>query len=121
MCLNVSAVDGVYSERNCSYQDVLNHLNLTKTNELYSMTRPDKNYKQPTEIFLAVLLYAILDVVSGSSFKIFVNLSNDTDHFDQNWTVCIYFYFNWLPNSCSTVYLTDCHNNSCTLTHARIN
>ncbi|XP_044194629.1 5-hydroxytryptamine receptor 3A-like isoform X2 [Thunnus albacares] len=55
--------DGVYSERNCSYQDVLNHLNLTKNNELYSMTRPVKNYKQPTRVSLEVLLYAILDVV----------------------------------------------------------
>ncbi|XP_067432642.1 5-hydroxytryptamine receptor 3A-like isoform X1 [Thunnus thynnus] len=55
--------DGVYSERNCCYQDVLNHLNLTKNNELYSMTRPVKNYKQPTRVSLEVLLYAILDVV----------------------------------------------------------
>ncbi|KAM9837906.1 LOW QUALITY PROTEIN: 5-hydroxytryptamine receptor 3A-like [Aulostomus maculatus] len=56
-------VDGVSSERDCSYQDVLNHLNLTKTNELYHMTRPVKNYKRPTEVSLEVLLYAILDVV----------------------------------------------------------
>ncbi|XP_070783700.1 5-hydroxytryptamine receptor 3A-like [Enoplosus armatus] len=55
--------DGVYPERNCSYQDVLNHLKLTKNNELYSMTRPVKNYKRPTRVFLEVLLYAILDVV----------------------------------------------------------
>ncbi|XP_062298245.1 5-hydroxytryptamine receptor 3A-like [Scomber scombrus] len=55
--------DGVYSERNCSYQDVLTHLNLTQNNELYSMTRPVKNYKQPTRVSLEVALYAILDVV----------------------------------------------------------
>ncbi|XP_038551093.1 5-hydroxytryptamine receptor 3A-like [Micropterus salmoides] len=54
---------GVFPERNCSYQDVLNHLNLTKNNELYSMTRPVKNYKCPTHVYLEVLLYAILDVV----------------------------------------------------------
>ncbi|KAF3853808.1 hypothetical protein F7725_014496 [Dissostichus mawsoni] len=55
--------DGVLPENNCSYQDVLNHLQLTKTNELYSMTRPVKNYKRPTRVSLEVLLYAILDVV----------------------------------------------------------
>ncbi|XP_010783487.1 5-hydroxytryptamine receptor 3C-like, partial [Notothenia coriiceps] len=54
--------DGVLPENNCSYQDVLNHLQLTKTNELYSMTRPVKNYKRPTQVSLEVLLYAILDV-----------------------------------------------------------
>jgi len=62
---DVSAAGGVDSERHCSYQDVLSHLNLTKNKELYSMTRPVKNYKRPTLISLEVLLYAILDVVSG--------------------------------------------------------
>ncbi|XP_050925213.1 5-hydroxytryptamine receptor 3A [Lates calcarifer] len=55
-----SAVES--SETVCSYQDVLNYLNLTKSNELYSMTRPVKDYKQPTTVSLHVLLYAILDV-----------------------------------------------------------
>ena len=56
------------SEKVCSYQDVLNYLNLTKANEMFSLTRPVKDYKKPTEVFLEVLLYAILDVVSGWSF-----------------------------------------------------
>lgn len=68
MCLDVYAVDGVHPQDNCSYQDVLNYLNLSKDNELYSMTRPVKNYKHPTYVYLEVLLYAILDVVSGWSF-----------------------------------------------------
>ncbi|XP_059181183.1 5-hydroxytryptamine receptor 3A-like [Centropristis striata] len=55
-----TAVDG---ESTCSYQDVLNYLNLTKNNELYSMTRPVKDYTHPTQVSLEVLLYAILDVV----------------------------------------------------------
>lgn len=59
------AVDGESSEKVCSYQDVLNYLNLTKSNELFSMTRPVKDYKQPTRVSLELLLYAILDVVSG--------------------------------------------------------
>ncbi|GLD70923.1 5-hydroxytryptamine receptor 3A-like protein [Lates japonicus] len=56
--------DGAYSQDNCSYQDVLNYLNLTKNNELYFMTRPVKNYKHSTEVQLEVLLYAILDVIN---------------------------------------------------------
>ncbi|XP_032429582.1 5-hydroxytryptamine receptor 3A-like [Xiphophorus hellerii] len=55
--------DEINSEQNCSYQDVLNYLNLSSNNELYSMTRPVKNYKNPTLVSLEVLLYAILDVV----------------------------------------------------------
>ncbi|XP_041819281.1 5-hydroxytryptamine receptor 3A-like [Chelmon rostratus] len=57
-----TVVYGQAPERVCSYQDVLNYLNLTKDNELFSMTRPVKDYKQPTEVSLEVLLYAILDV-----------------------------------------------------------
>ncbi|XP_013862420.1 5-hydroxytryptamine receptor 3A [Austrofundulus limnaeus] len=55
--------DEVHAEQICSYQEVLNYLNITKDNELYSMTRPVKNYKHPTQVSLEVLLYAILDVV----------------------------------------------------------
>lgn len=62
------AVDGDSSQIPCSYQDVLNFLNLTKGNELYSMTRPVKDFTQPTAVSLELLLYAILDVVSGLSF-----------------------------------------------------
>ncbi|XP_051274678.1 5-hydroxytryptamine receptor 3A-like isoform X2 [Dicentrarchus labrax] len=54
--------DGESSERNCTYQDVLNHLNFTKNKELFSMIRPVKNYKQPTDVYVTVLPYAILDV-----------------------------------------------------------
>lgn len=59
------AVNGESYEKVCSYQDVLNYLNLTKSNELFFMTRPVKDYRQPTQVSLEVLLYAILDVVSG--------------------------------------------------------
>uniref|UniRef100_A0A3Q1CI50 Uncharacterized protein n=2 Tax=Amphiprion ocellaris TaxID=80972 RepID=A0A3Q1CI50_AMPOC len=60
--LLIRAADGESSEKVCSYQDVLNHLNLTKDNELFSMTRPIKDYKRSTEVSLELLLYAILDV-----------------------------------------------------------
>ncbi|XP_056898002.1 5-hydroxytryptamine receptor 3A-like isoform X2 [Takifugu flavidus] len=55
--------EGVHPQNNCSYQEVLDHLKITKSNELYYMTRPVKNYKRPTLVSLEVLLYAILDVV----------------------------------------------------------
>ncbi|XP_076616555.1 5-hydroxytryptamine receptor 3A-like [Chaetodon auriga] len=53
---------GKTPQKVCSYQDVLNYLNLTKNNELFFMTRPVKDHKQTTKVFLEVLLYAILDV-----------------------------------------------------------
>ncbi|XP_047465579.1 5-hydroxytryptamine receptor 3A-like [Mugil cephalus] len=81
--------DGVASERTCSYQDVLNHLNLTKDNELYSMTRPVKNYKHPTVVSLEVLLYAILDMVE-----------KDQKFIPYVWTVMRWHneYISWDPN-----------------------
>uniref|UniRef100_H3CMN6 Uncharacterized protein n=1 Tax=Tetraodon nigroviridis TaxID=99883 RepID=H3CMN6_TETNG len=54
---------GVDPEDNCSHQEVLDHLQLTKSNELFHMTRPVKHHKHPTEVSLEVLLFAILDVV----------------------------------------------------------
>ncbi|XP_054455505.1 5-hydroxytryptamine receptor 3A-like [Anoplopoma fimbria] len=81
--------DGVYSERHCSYQDVLNHLNLTQNKELYSMTRPVKNYKRPTLVYLEVLLYAILDVVE-----------KEQKFIPYVWTVMRWHneYISWDPN-----------------------
>uniref|UniRef100_UPI0037E7091E 5-hydroxytryptamine receptor 3A-like n=1 Tax=Semicossyphus pulcher TaxID=241346 RepID=UPI0037E7091E len=46
---------------NRTYQDIIAHLNLTSKKDL-SMTRPAKNAAEPTEVELAVLLYAILEV-----------------------------------------------------------
>ncbi|XP_037546870.1 5-hydroxytryptamine receptor 3A-like [Nematolebias whitei] len=55
-------VYGDTSEKVCSYQDVLDYLKLTKSSELFSMTRPVKDFTNPTVVALEVLLYAILDV-----------------------------------------------------------
>ncbi|XP_061612214.1 acetylcholine receptor subunit beta-like isoform X3 [Phyllopteryx taeniolatus] len=52
----------VSSERVCSYHEVLDHLNMSTLNSLYSMTRPVKDYRKPTVVSLEVILYAILDV-----------------------------------------------------------
>ncbi|XP_015237479.1 PREDICTED: 5-hydroxytryptamine receptor 3A-like [Cyprinodon variegatus] len=81
--------DGVHCERNCSYQDVLNYLNLSSNNELYSLTRPVRNYKNPTFVSLEVLLYAILDVVE-----------KDQKFIPYVWTVTRWNneYISWDPN-----------------------
>ncbi|XP_028332540.1 5-hydroxytryptamine receptor 3A-like isoform X2 [Gouania willdenowi] len=73
----------------CSYQDVLNYLNLTRNNELYTMTRPVKNYRHPTDVSLEVLLYAILDVVE-----------KDQKFIPYVWTVTKWQneYISWNPN-----------------------
>lgn len=63
------AAHGEQMAGKCSYQDVLNHLNLSRNNELFSMSRPVKDYKQPTQVTLELLLYAILDVVSVKHCK----------------------------------------------------
>lgn len=66
--LYLSTADGLPRLSNCSYQAVLNHLELTRENELYSMTRPVQDHNRTTWVNLEVVLYAILDVVSCSSF-----------------------------------------------------
>ncbi|XP_067344457.1 5-hydroxytryptamine receptor 3A-like [Channa argus] len=54
--------DAASSEENCSYQDVLNYLNLTKSNEDFFMTRPVKNHRNATQLRVDMVLYAILDM-----------------------------------------------------------
>ncbi|XP_067344507.1 5-hydroxytryptamine receptor 3A-like [Channa argus] len=54
--------DTTSSEENCSYQDVLNYLNLTKSNEHFFMTRPVKNHRNATQLRVDMVLYAILDM-----------------------------------------------------------
>lgn len=73
----VFSVDGVLSEGNCSYYDVLKHLKLMENKNLLTLVRPVKNHTEPTKVHLDMLLYAILDVVSfkdatvldGSGFR----------------------------------------------------
>lgn len=56
------------AESRCSYQDLLDHLNLSRSNELFSLTRPVRDHRQPTVVSVELLLYAILDVVSADTF-----------------------------------------------------
>ncbi|KAM4715214.1 5-hydroxytryptamine receptor 3A-like [Anableps anableps] len=58
----LEVVDVASSEKVCSYQDVLNYLNLNRGNELFSLTRPVRDFTIPTKVYLEIFLYAILDV-----------------------------------------------------------
>lgn len=63
----------------CSYQDVLDHLNLTRDNGLYSLSRPVLDHTQTTLVELDVILYAILAVVgpaSAAGAAVLLNLSD---------------------------------------------
>ncbi|XP_024865961.1 5-hydroxytryptamine receptor 3A-like [Kryptolebias marmoratus] len=51
-----------YKGRVCSYEDVLNYLNLIKDDKKSIMSRPVKDHKITTTIHLQMLIYAILDV-----------------------------------------------------------
>lgn len=51
----------------CSYQDILDYLNLTKENSVFKVTRPVLDYTHPTIVELDIILYAILAVV-GADF-----------------------------------------------------
>ncbi|XP_031698695.1 5-hydroxytryptamine receptor 3A-like [Anarrhichthys ocellatus] len=55
--------DGSSSDKVCSYQDVVDYLNLTADNSVFKMTRPVLDYKHPTVVQLDILLYAILAVI----------------------------------------------------------
>ncbi|XP_060900076.1 5-hydroxytryptamine receptor 3A-like [Labrus mixtus] len=48
-------------ESKCTHAAIINELNLTDK-VMFSYTRPAKNYSKPTEVFLDVHLYAILDI-----------------------------------------------------------
>ncbi|XP_074476253.1 5-hydroxytryptamine receptor 3A-like [Sebastes fasciatus] len=61
MCPDVFTVEAKSSNGCCRHLDVLEHLNLTKNNELFSMTRPG-SAESPTKVHLDVLLYAILEM-----------------------------------------------------------
>ncbi|KAM6899197.1 5-hydroxytryptamine receptor 3A-like [Lycodopsis pacificus] len=55
--------DGSSSDKVCSYQDVVDYLNLTADNSAFKMTRPVLDYKHPTVVQLDIVLYAILAVI----------------------------------------------------------
>ncbi|TNN03225.1 hypothetical protein fugu_000254 [Takifugu bimaculatus] len=54
--------DAVTLKKVCSYQDVLDHLNLTTDNNVFRLTRPVLDHTQPTTVELDIILFAILSV-----------------------------------------------------------
>ncbi|KAM9336929.1 5-hydroxytryptamine receptor 3A-like [Symphorus nematophorus] len=54
---------GTPSKKVCSYQDILDHLNLTLSNSAFKLTRPVLDYTHPTTVELDIILYAILAVI----------------------------------------------------------
>nr|XP_043870276.1 5-hydroxytryptamine receptor 3A-like [Solea senegalensis] len=55
--------DGVSPKKVCSYQDVLDYLNLTFDNSMLQLTRPVVDHTHPTVVELDLILYAILAVI----------------------------------------------------------
>lgn len=60
----------------CSYEDLINHLNLTSSNDL-AIRRPVKHWTTPTPVFVDMLLYGIVEVVSVCE-HLCVNLKADS-------------------------------------------
>ncbi|KAG7222285.1 hypothetical protein INR49_027289, partial [Caranx melampygus] len=74
------SVDGATSGKVCSYQDVLNHLNLTSENSVFKVTRPVLDYRHPTTVELDIILYAILAVIEKTqTFIPFIWATMDTE------------------------------------------
>ena len=62
--LSPSPVGCLGSDKVCSYHDILDHLNLTRDNEVYTSTRPVLDHTHLTLVRMDLALYAILAVVS---------------------------------------------------------
>ncbi|XP_042364146.1 5-hydroxytryptamine receptor 3A-like [Plectropomus leopardus] len=56
------AEDEVAFKIPCGYHDVINYLNLTTNKELYTTSRPVKNFKDITRVYLTMEIDDILDV-----------------------------------------------------------
>ncbi|XP_077407234.1 5-hydroxytryptamine receptor 3A-like [Vanacampus margaritifer] len=61
--LILSGVGGASPGKVCSYQDVVDHLNLTSSNRAFQLTRPVLDHTHPTVVELSIILYSILAVV----------------------------------------------------------
>ncbi|XP_077357801.1 5-hydroxytryptamine receptor 3A-like [Festucalex cinctus] len=61
--LILSGVGGASPAKVCSYQDVVDHLNLTWSDRAFQLTRPVLDHTHPTVVEINVILYAILAVI----------------------------------------------------------
>ncbi|XP_029934209.1 5-hydroxytryptamine receptor 3A-like [Myripristis murdjan] len=55
--------DGTSCQKVCSYQDVIDHLNLTRRSDVFTLTRPVLDHTHRTVVKLDIILYAILAVI----------------------------------------------------------
>ncbi|XP_061564875.1 5-hydroxytryptamine receptor 3E-like [Cololabis saira] len=53
---------GINFSEDCRFENLLNHLNLTKSNEKFTVSRPVQSHKRLTWVLLEMKIYAILDV-----------------------------------------------------------
>uniref|UniRef100_A0A096LXV7 Uncharacterized protein n=1 Tax=Poecilia formosa TaxID=48698 RepID=A0A096LXV7_POEFO len=67
------------TENKCRYQDILEYLNLTRNNDVLTMSRPTEHYGVRTEVFIEMRMYAILDVREA----------------DQSFISYIWIYMEW--------------------------
>ncbi|KAK0134364.1 5-hydroxytryptamine receptor 3C [Merluccius polli] len=63
------SLDEASSQKVCSYYDVLQHLNVSKNNEIHTLTRPVLDHTKPTDVYLEVAFYAILDMRCNLTFN----------------------------------------------------
>ncbi|KAJ8002197.1 hypothetical protein DPEC_G00177320 [Dallia pectoralis] len=102
----------VLAAKVCSYQDILDHLNLTRGNEVFTSTRPVLDHTHPTVLYLDVHLYAILAVIEKSQTFVpfiwvqlnwknerigwnpseFCEISRVSVHKDMLWTPDLFIY-----------------------------
>ncbi|XP_061666971.1 5-hydroxytryptamine receptor 3A-like isoform X3 [Syngnathoides biaculeatus] len=61
--LILSGVGGAPPGKVCSYQDVVDHLNLTSSNRAFHLTRPVLDHTRATLVELNMILYAIVGVI----------------------------------------------------------
>lgn len=87
-CLPPAAVCSSQTS-DCSYFSLLKHLNLSASQNLLAVTRPVKDWRTPTAVYIDMLLYGILQVVRGNKsicyhhdyICIFFNVFNDNNQF----------------------------------------
>ncbi|XP_022045611.1 5-hydroxytryptamine receptor 3A-like [Acanthochromis polyacanthus] len=61
--LLIVLTDRASCKKTCSYQDVVDYLNLTTDTGLFTLTRPVRDHRTPTTVQLDIILYAILAVI----------------------------------------------------------
>ncbi|XP_029954725.1 5-hydroxytryptamine receptor 3A-like [Salarias fasciatus] len=70
------------NEDSCSYEAILNYLNLTTNTELFTLSRPVKHFKNVTKVSIEMLLSSIFDVREVdqtfiSHIQIYTSWNND--------------------------------------------